>query len=88
VTNGTNVLALKGQNSNSPGQRPGIIMVKNIQASPAPLPSKSMGVGWVRGDGVNGVISPGALPQAIPIKPFQGKMQNINHPYQLNVQHY
>jgi hypothetical protein len=47
-----------------------------------------MGVGRVRGDGVNGVISPGALPRAIPIKPFQGKMQNINHPYQLYVQRY
>jgi hypothetical protein len=29
-----------------------------------------------------------ALPRAIPIKPFQGKVQNINHPYQLYVQRF
>jgi hypothetical protein len=42
----------------------------------------------VREDGVNGVISPGALPRARHIKPFQGKMQNINQTYQLYVQRY
>jgi hypothetical protein len=32
MTTGTFVLALKGLNINSPGQRPGIIMFKNVQA--------------------------------------------------------
>jgi hypothetical protein len=47
VTTGTFILALKGQNINSPGQRPGIIMVKNIQA--LLHPPRSHRFRWERG---------------------------------------
>jgi hypothetical protein len=56
-----------------------------------PHPPRTHRNRWVRGgwgDGGNGFISPGALPRTIHIKPFQGKMQYINHPYQSNVQRF
>jgi hypothetical protein len=59
MTNGIFIAALKGLNIESPGQRPGIIMVTNIQVpppSPSPRPSKSMGAGRVKGGMINGVI--------------------------------
>jgi hypothetical protein len=60
MTNGIFIAALNGLNIESPGQRPGIIMVTNIQVPPPftlPAPFEIDGRGEGEGGGmINGVI--------------------------------